>query len=147
MAVLSAFMTSQRTALAASPASLTNLPEGVEIDDLPESTNHKTFMLRVSSVPDLRSMHGGGVVEYAQELELEVHWDPEVDGEALHTTIADDLENIAHVMLKTSNRTGTATDGIMLCLPIGGSVEQVDTNDWRALLRYEVVYRITQDMT
>lgn len=142
MGILADFLTSQRTALAASPTSFTNVPAQMDIGDLPTSKNHKAFVLRVAGVPQLLSMHGGGTAEYLQDIELVVQWDPELDPEAIHNTVANDIENASHVMLKTSNR----TSGIQLVLPAGGVIDQ-DTDMVRATLTYSVTYRVSQDMT
>ena len=139
---LSGVLTAYRTALAASPASLVNLPEAMDIDDLPVSTLHKTFVLRVSGTPQVRQLHGGGQLEYDAEIELEIHWDPELDLEAIHNTIADDLINATHVMVTQSNRPA----GCIRVWPIGiGRVEKISTNDIAATMQYEVRCRETKD--
>jgi len=146
MGVISTYLTAQRTALAAAPASLNNVPASMDINGMAASNRHQAFTLKVAGVPTLLKMHGGGVVEYEQDLDLEIRWDPELDPEAIHNTVADDLENASHVMLKASNRTGTEADGVLLVLPSGGAVTN-ETDQISAVLTYTVTYRVTQDMT
>lgn len=143
MGVLSTFLTSQRTALAASPASLNNVPASVAFEDLPVSIQHQSFVLKVVGVPSLRAMHGGGVAEYETDIELSISWDPELDPEAIHNTIADDIENATLVMLKTGNR----TSGIQLVTPTGGAVDDTSTDLVTATMTYSVIFRVTQDLT
>lgn len=144
MAVLSTFLTNQRTNLAASPASLKALPENWDMDDLPHSGIHQRFELRLAGGFTLRQLHGGGTTEYEADVELEVYHDADVDVEAIHNTIADDLTDASLVMLKVGNWNA----GIHMVLPNGFVTEQIeDTTYFRSLGTYTVIFRETQDTT
>ena len=144
MGVLSDQITASRVDLAAAPTSFVNLKADQEIGDLPASNLHQVFKLEMAGGPRLLGIHGTTTVEYEADLRLEVHWDPELDTEAIHNTIADDLTDAMHVMLKASNR----ETGVVLISPGQAfSLEQVSTNDIRAVGTFVVRFRVTADMT
>jgi len=140
--VLATYMANCRTRLAASPASLAALPEGVSIDDVPEAD--KTFFA-VTALEDatLGAEHGGGtLVEYEGTVVVKVAWLIDLDEEAFEDTIQNDRENINAVMLKTSNW----TSGIIIVNP-GPTTRTREGNFHRADLFFPVRYRVAQTLT
>ena len=142
MGVLSTFMTACRTNLAASHASLSALPEGVSIDDPPD-TDKTWFAVSMEPASSLGAEHGGGsLITYVRNLIVQVAWMRDLDDEAHANTRADDYENIDAVMLKDSNK----TSGIVLV----NKASESETNhpNWtRAELRYSVRFRVAQNLT
>lgn len=134
-----------REKLTEAPASLKNLPVTHDIDDLPAGALHQTFALTLVSGPfPTGKLYGGGVVEYQAEIGVEVHWDPELDSEAIHDTIGVDLENVCHVMLKSGNRPA----GVSIVNPTRRFAEiEGGPNDVARLGTFTAEYRVTQDMT
>ena len=144
MGVLSTQLTDSRVDLAAAPTSFTNLKANQEVGDLPASNLHQVFKLEMAGGPRLLAIHGTTTAEYEADIRLEIHWDPKLDTEAIHNTIADDLTDAMHVLLKASNR---ATGVVLITPGTPFSVEQVSTNDIRAVGTFIVRFRETQDMT
>lgn len=144
MSVLSTMLTNYRTLLAAAPASLVNLPATFEEDDLPASKNHKVFQLTIGGFLVVRDLFGGGTMEFEGAVRLEIRWDPELDFEAIHNTIADDFTNASAVMLKTSNR----PSGVQrVWLENGGDVAKMGKNQVGVISIWGVIWRETLDTT
>lgn len=129
-----------------SDAGLVNLKATHAIADLPASKVHKGFKLSLESGPfENGSIHGGAQVEYTAELRLEIHWDPELDEEAIYDTIATDLENANLSMLRASNRTGTTA--LVVRPSRRFTVDDRNPNDFFAVGTFEVRYRLEQNLT
>ena len=150
MAGLSDTLTNYRSKLAAavgSPtfgAALTNLPEGIDIDDLPATKDHKVFRLSLSALGALGDTSGSAsLVEYRGQMRLEVYWNPEVDTEAIWNTIGTDVENISTAMLKVSNRNA----GTILVSPESLFSFEEHPQRVKGTATYAVRYRVLQDLS
>lgn len=137
--ILASVLTTYRTKLAASPASLTSIDENKPPED-PDGTVHKKFFLRLGEGHRVTSLHGGGVLEYVDELHLSVWWNPENLESTIYEVIADDERNIATTMYTQANRpTG--------CVQIyGGELVHQDPKTAvkiHRLYRWEVITRET----
>lgn len=142
MGVLATFAAGLRTALAAAPASLTALPEGVSIDDTPDSD--KTFFsIDATADDELDNEHGGGTLVMRKgSINVRVCWAIDDDEEAFSDLKVNDVENIGATVEKASNW----TSGVVLVSRIG-SVESREGTKHRADLLYSVRYRVAQNLT
>ena len=142
MGVLATLAAGFRTALAASPASLTALPENVSIDDTPD-LDKTVFSVEPTGDEEMEAEHGGGTyVMYRGGLMVRIAWQLDEDEEAFHDTKANDLQNVAAVMNKVSNW----TSGVVLVSRTGVS-ERREGTFYRADLTYSVRYRVAQTLT
>lgn len=142
MSVLSDVLTDYRADLVT--AGFSNLPENVDLSSMPASALHQMFALQLEAGHEALKLFGGGVVEYMATIKLTCYWDPEVDGEAIHNTIADDMTTIMGVMLKTSNR----PSGCLRVWPQGRPrVIKEDSAAWFSEMLFDVTFRETQDTT
>ena len=140
-------LVSYRTALAAAPASLTAVPQGVAIKD-PPATNAKWFSLKVASGPKLEDGFGAGIPHYSAELKLEIHWNPELNEETISNTIGTDVENATATMLKLANRPSWSGGAVMeVAIAQPGRVTDTKQNDIWWIGTYRVDYRLTVDLT
>jgi len=138
--VISTAMGTWRTALAAAPASLTNLPENVRIDDAPDSD--KTYfavLVGQSGGGEMGPEAGSGALygDFA-EIRIVVSWMLDIDEEAHTATIADDIQNIQTTMLKSSNWGAS----VVLIEPLGWSLEQLESGTL-GTIRYRVRFRVS----
>jgi len=142
MGVLATLAVNLRTKLAAAPASLTALPEGVSINDVPDSD--KTFFaVGIGADDEIDNEHGGGtLVMHKGSLVVSLAWPLDDDEEAFEDTKANDLENVSSVMDKVSNW----TSGIVIVQRTGASERRENTLH-RADLTYSVRYRVAQTLT
>ena len=142
MGVLATFAAGLRTALAASPASLTALPENVSIDDVPD-LDKTIFSVEPTADEEMDNEHGGGTyVMYRGGLMVRIAWQLDEDEEAFSDIKANDLENVAAVVNKVSNW----TSGIVIVNRTAAIESRVGTN-YRADLIYSVRYRVAQNLT
>lgn len=148
---LSTILTAYRTAIAAAGNGTTykDIPEAHEIDDLPETAMHQRFELIIANhrpITGPGGVYGGGHMDYEAECILHMVWNPQLDTEAIHNTIADDLVTITAVLLKHSN---VQTGQIKPFEPTGGFVvtESPNHNQIDAEGRFVVRFRETQDLT
>ena len=142
--VIETAMTTWRTALAAAPASLTNLPQNIAPDDLPDTD--KTFfavLLGESGGGDLAPEHGAGALygDYA-DVRVVVTWMRDLDDEAHAGTIASDIQNVQTVMLDEDNK-GT---GVVLIEPLGWSLAR-ESYGTQGTIRYRVRFRVSADLS
>jgi len=143
MGVIATALDSYRTKLTQSPASLTNLPANVSIDEAPD-TDKTFFRLRVADGPQLGALHGSGTLnEFTVDVVLELVWKIGVDSEEVWDTVADDVQNANTVMLKSSN----VTSGLVNINPRGGFVYEESKNYIRGTGTYEFRYRVSADLT
>ncbi len=144
MGVISTAMATWRTALAAAPASLTNLPENITIEDAPD-TDRAYFAVLAgdSGGGSLAPEHGAGTL-YGDftVIRVAVSWVLDIDQEAHSATIMDDIQNVQTVMLDQTNK-GTS---VVLIEPLGWTL---DSHEWGTLgtLRYQVRFRVTADLS
>lgn len=140
--VLETLAVNLRSKLAASPASLTALPENVSINDVPDM-DKTVFEVVVLDDDRVGAEHGGGsLVEHFGRLAVRIVWFDDDDEEAASGTRADDLQNVSTVMDKVSNW----TSGVIL-VSRDGSSSQKNGTVYRAELTYTVRYRASQDLT
>lgn len=148
---LDSILDNYRTALAASPASLTALPETGDIEDLPAGALNKVFRVSLALGPRLRKIHGTTTVEYEVRLKIEVTFNPTTDSEEVFDTIGVSLEQIHHTMLKASNYNNSTTGIIHVGQEGDGFDDPVQgVNEDVVILCtgiFTVRYRITQDCT
>jgi len=144
--VISTAMATWRNALAASPASLTNLPQNVSINDPPDAD--KTYFAV------LPGFTGGGPLEpeagagalYGDSVHVRVvvDWMKDIDDEALGGTIIDDIQNVQTVMLDEGNK-GTS---VVLIEPLGWTLEEMDGGQWtQGTINYRVRFRVSADLS
>lgn len=142
MGVIATALDSYRTKLTQSPASLTNLPQNVSIDDLPD-TDKTYFRLRVADGPLLGAMHGSGALnEYTVDVALDLFWKIGVDSEEAWDTVADDVQNAVTVMLKSGN----VPSGVVNVNPRGFIYEE-EKNYIRGTGTFEFRFRVSADLT
>lgn len=143
MGVLATFKANLRTKLTESPASLTNCPENVDIDDVPDSD--KTFFAVMSDVGPTRigNEHGGATLQLydGARVIVRVAWHIDDDPEAFDDTKTNDEENVNAVVHKASNW----TSGIVLVSRNGGS-EIINGTFVRCDFYYDVSYRAAQNL-
>ena len=139
--VLATQIASFRTKLAAAPASLTNVPENVSIEDPPDS-DKTLFAVIAAGESEMGPEHGGGsLVPYTRAVVVQLAHFKDDDYEAFWDSIADDLENIDAVMLKDSNKTA----GVVLVTKDATSSQ--DNGSWvRTDVRYRVRFRVAQTL-
>jgi len=142
MGVIATALDSLRTKLTQSPASLTNIPANVSIDDAPD-VDKTYFRLRVAGGPQLGAMHGtGSLNEFTTDIALDLFWKIGVDSEEVWDTVADDVQNAHTVLLKESNK----TSGVVVINPRGFSYEETP-NYIRGTGLFEVRFRVSADLT
>lgn len=139
---LSTMLTSYRTAIAAG-TSLSNLPANLEIEDSPASLWHQRFVLVLASPTRSRESHGGGTYEYEANVALIATYAKNVDEEALHNTIADDLIDADVVMLAAANR----SSGTLLVNKLNSGTLEEDEDLIAVSMEYRVICRETKDLT
>ena len=149
MAGLATILTTYRTALEASPASLMSLKTNQDVNDLARSTLHKTYVLAIESLRPLlgeSSIHGGGQLDHEAILRLDIHFDPDLDVEAVNEgSIAGTLESALLTMIKAGTRGSSAALIVLPSSPF--LVEELDPDHFRARGTFLVRYRLTADTT
>ena len=144
MGVISTAMGTWRTALATTPASLSNIPQSGDINDPPDSD--KTWfavLMDLAGGGELQPEHGAGSL-YGDMVGVRVvvDWMKDLDDEAHAGVIADDIQNVQTTMLDESNK-GTS---VVLITPNGYSLEPKGT--WtQGTIRYLVRFRVSADLS
>lgn len=141
MGVLATFAAALRTSLAASPASLTACPEGVDIDDVPDA-DKTYFAVKATGLDMLGNEHGGGtLVMHHGEILLQIRWPMDDDYEAFHDTKANDLLNVSSVIDKPANW----SSGVVL-VEHRATTENTEGNLHSLDRIYAVTYRESQTL-
>lgn len=135
--VLATQMATLRTALAAAPASLSNLSENFSIEEPPNTDRTYFVVVLEPSASQQNAIHGGGSLnEYERVIAVKLAHFRDVDQETFGDSVADDLENVDDVMLNDANK----TSGVVIVTKESESSE--DRGSWlRTDLRYRVRFR------
>ena len=159
MAISHPILSAYRTALGlttcqypSGASTFQQVPTGMRISD-PPATDQTWFLLSLRAGLKLEEGYGAALPHYSATLELQVHWNPELDENAIQDVIWLDIEALNQTMLALTNRPvwGAGPYGVVMQVSTAtpGSVAYKDgkENDilWKGSFRVD--YRISQTLT